>query len=398
MDVGATWADANDDANGRTEQGKQGHLADVLSIDENGWLYGVFGAPTGINDFWIGLTDREGAAPGAQESQTFGANQGTQGWAWTSGKPFAFTNWGGGEPNNWDPAANGGAGAAGTPTTGQEDVAHIRNDGLWNDNSSGYAEDEPVVPTLQPGTSVEEIQNQQTYAYVVEYPTQRATMWPGIEYPIPGALWPTGADLPGVSGGAGTMGVTDYRGTFTVPNGGADVVSILQQIVDNEIDYDAYPGQLAKADAEDPDNRGAGGVAPGVALPFPSNTAGVDDNYVIAVGRATIQVPETGTYTIGVHSDDGFGLRVLGQRFKAEYGNGQLDTTDGSLWHPGNTGNSDTRGVVDLAAGKYDIEFLFWENDGGAYWEISSAQGDLARAAMPSGSRWVMPVRSPTRQ
>ena len=184
-DVPATWVDANDDAKSRVQQGTTGHLVDVLSADENGWLFGVFGAPMGINDLWIGLTDREGAAPGAQESQTFGVNQGTQGWAWTSGKPFTYNAWGGGEPNNWDPAANGGAGAAGTPTTGQEDVAQIRNDGLWNDHSSGYGEDEPAVPTLQPGTSVEELANDQSYSYIVEYPTQRATQWPGIEYPLP---------------------------------------------------------------------------------------------------------------------------------------------------------------------------------------------------------------------
>ena len=64
-----------------------------------------------------------------------------KGWAWTSGEPVTFTAFGGGEPNDWN---------AGVPG---EDAAHLRGDGLWNDNGGGFLADDPIVPVLQPGTS-----------------------------------------------------------------------------------------------------------------------------------------------------------------------------------------------------------------------------------------------------
>ena len=166
------------------------------------------------------------------------------------------------------------------------------------------------------------------------------------------------------------------------------MINILQQIVDNEIDYEVFTGQVAKSDMTDPETTANGGPLGGTPLPFlsngyqgPSDPNANDDDDIITIARGTIQVAEAGTYTFKVQSDDGFGFRILNQKFKAEYGNGQLDTIDGSLWHPANTGDSNTRGVIDLAAGKYDVEYLFWERNGGAFWEITSAVGDVGASA-----------------
>ncbi len=85
-------------------------------------------------------------------------------------------------------------------------------------------------------------------------------------------------------------------------------------------------------------------------------------------------VPATGTYTIQVHSDDGMGFRMIGAPFKEVYGAGQLDV-DGSIIHPADTGDSNTRGVIELTKGQHPFEFMFWERGGGAFWEITSSSG-----------------------
>ncbi|HTI68675.1 MAG TPA: FG-GAP-like repeat-containing protein, partial [Candidatus Limnocylindria bacterium] len=58
-----------------------GHLVDITSAAENSWIFQNFN-PYG--DLWIGLRYASGGA----------------GFAWSSGIPFSYSNWNGGEPNN----------------------------------------------------------------------------------------------------------------------------------------------------------------------------------------------------------------------------------------------------------------------------------------------------------
>lgn len=188
-----TWAEALEAAQSKTFNGVQGDLASIHSLEENQVISDL--AFNGV--VWIGSTDREGAAPLVEQNGYLSPQESIQleveeflgaenvaaatlaGWAWTSGEPFCFHNWAvGGEPNNWDGAA------AGPADSGFEDATFIRADGLWNDAPSGYPEDEPVVPTLQPGTSIEELDglpNERFYDYVIEYRTNSASPLPGIE-------------------------------------------------------------------------------------------------------------------------------------------------------------------------------------------------------------------------
>jgi hypothetical protein len=81
-----------------------------------------------------------------------------------------------------------------------------------------------------------------------------------------------------------------------------------------------------------------------------------------------------------VHSDDGFALRVKGQTFTNVYG-GQVDALDPStMFFYGDTGDSSTRGVLNLNAGEYDIEVVSWEHGGGAFYEVTTAKGAISDA------------------
>ncbi|MEM7394032.1 MAG: C-type lectin domain-containing protein, partial [Verrucomicrobiota bacterium] len=90
---------------------KRGNLVSVLSGEENVDLANMAGG----GDIWIGLTDDDLVFGGTEAGTSR-----TMGWVWTSGEPFSFEAFGGGEPND----------------VGGEDVVHIRPDTLWNDHRS----------------------------------------------------------------------------------------------------------------------------------------------------------------------------------------------------------------------------------------------------------------------
>ena len=143
--------------------------------------------------------------------------------------------------------------------------------------------------------------------------------------------------------------------------------------------------QYAIADVADPRASSAGGpVLAGVPLPFPSDTDANDDDF-ISIAKGTLWVPESGTYTIQVRSDEGMGLRIIGAPFRSVHGRGALDR-DGSMIVSSRTDDADTRGVIELSAGPHAFEFLMWERDRGAYWEITSAVGAHPETAT---TRWL---------
>ena len=66
-----------------------------------------------------------------------------------------------------------------------------------------------------------------------------------------------------------------------------------------------------------------------------------------------IRVPEEGDYTFGMHSDDGFALRIRGGTALSVSGNGQLDPGDPeAVVHPADTGDSNTRGGLPFEGGR----------------------------------------------
>ncbi|MDA0812288.1 MAG: discoidin domain-containing protein, partial [Verrucomicrobia bacterium] len=115
-------------------------------------------------------------------------------------------------------------------------------------------------------------------------------------------------------------------------------------------------------------------------MPFPAEAEGMTPDDFLIVGKASFTVAESGEYTIGCHSDDGFGLILMGAEFTSASGNGRIDSSFPSiLAHPGVTGDSNTRGVVTLQAGTvYGIHLVGYERGGGASFEFYAAKGAFA--------------------
>jgi hypothetical protein len=186
------WSDSLAEAQSSTRNGVTGDLVSIHSREEQDIVWEL----AGFTNVWIGATDREGAAPQRFQNGYLSPQESIQlevpefvgqenvdgakfaGWAWTSGEPFTYNNWASGEPNNW----NGSTAAA--ADEGWEDVAEIwANEGVtWNDAASGYGEDEPVVPTLQPNTSTDEGPGRGPLReFVIEYRTNSPAPLAGID-------------------------------------------------------------------------------------------------------------------------------------------------------------------------------------------------------------------------
>ena len=188
-----------------------GRLVSINDAVENTTIWNM----TGRTDTWIGLTDREGAAPGASEAGT----STTTGWAWTSGEAFTYQNFGGGEPND---------------STG-EDAAHIRGDGMWNDNKSGYGVDDPIVPVLflvlramRPAAP--------SFRYAVEWPTGLATPAAGIRT---ATFLPSPGSLPGPSGTASGWGIREIKGL----SGSANIIDAIQKATSGSGNVHRWPAR-----------------------------------------------------------------------------------------------------------------------------------------------------------
>jgi hypothetical protein len=345
-----TWWSANTIASdsSRTISGvtKNGYLASLHSLAENAYVHSIAGG----GDVWIGLTDNEtfggtehgntSGLPRPPAGQVPGPGQYGVGWVWTSGEPMTFINWGGGEPNDFN---------------GAEDAGHLRGDGQWNDHGLGAL-----------GQSGPDLR------YVVEYPFNFADPVPGANFVYPQSGPPTmpPAPLPGPEGGAGFFGLVEVRGLGGVPH----IRDAIAKVTSGG--GTRFEGTAPYINHTDPQTNPTAGMF-NPKIPFLSDTAG-DDNDIQALYKGRIRVPETGVYTVGVQSDDGFVLRIVGKNFSNVYGAGMIDSSDPAnnvLAHPAPTGNSNTRGVITLEKGDYDIEYVVYENGGGAWWEVFVAPG-----------------------
>ncbi|MBN1854251.1 MAG: hypothetical protein JW829_16095, partial [Pirellulales bacterium] len=362
--TGMTWSNAYTHISTLTDPTggtATGHMATIADANENAFLASLITGST-----WIGLTDREGVAPNAEESQSFGSpsNQ-TMGWAWVDGTPFNFQSWNAGEPND---------------STG-EDAIELLTSGLWNDNKCGYGVDLPVAPTLQPGTSLDEATAAYAIVFLIEWETQFATLPVDLPLfrPLDMHIFPTGR-MQGPDGAAGMLGVREVRWGMSTPTV-VQAVEIIQSGLGTK-----YDGFVPTLDLTDPNTNPDGGpnitTTPITILSNGHGGATDDDNIqTIIKGRVYVPAGQGGTYSVQFRSDDGFALRFLDQAGNpvpfTDHGElGRIDL-DGALSFPNPTGDSNSRGIITLAENSvYDIECVAYENGGGAYWEMTTMQGD----------------------
>lgn len=205
------------------------------------------------------------------------------------------------------------------------------------------------------------------------------------------ALLPAGV-LPGPGPqnmGWGIREVRDLGGVANVAGAGANLASGGGTIFDGTSQY------VNHTDPETNPSAGKfGNDAPFLSNGYIGNTDPdeFDDNDIQMVGHARIRVTpdQAGPWSFGVHSDDGFAMRIRDaggnlMPWNLAGGAGGIYGVDRSeLAFPDPTGDSNTRGALDLAAGLYDVEFVAYENGGGANWELYHARGNVLNDGDPN--------------
>ncbi|MEK7952905.1 LamG-like jellyroll fold domain-containing protein [Luteolibacter soli] len=138
--------------------------------------------------------------------------------------------------------------------------------------------------------------------------------------------------------------------------------------------------------------------------PFPGNNNGVDENNVATVAKGRISIPTTGTYTFITTSDDGFVFRLKGTNGAPDPSFRRVTCGGGDprfqMSNPNEVyfdqANQETRCIVDLAAGSYDIEYLQVENVGGFCYELGVAAGEWPHQTTPPGGFQLVGVPAST--
>ena len=208
----------------------------------------------------------------------------------------------------------------------------------------------------------------------------------GSPLSLPTAGTYSGPKLPGVVGTVGNWGVRELRGNPITTNS-INGVATGTMVNADKIGRNYTVGQGTTSATEyqasvinfsDDENAGNLGYFPNEG-DYGSNTA-ADDNYLVMVAKCAVRIPTAGDYTFGFRGDDGSRLRVLGKQFTSSTRLATANPADpahsgDAIYFVAGTGDSNTLGVVNLAAGDYNLEFTYWEGSGGSSVEVFAAQG-----------------------
>jgi hypothetical protein len=177
--------------------------------------------------------------------------------------------------------------------------------------------------------------------------------------------------------GAAPTTVGSWNATFVRANGGMpDIIAAIKSLNSGAgtINTGTVP-VINHNDIVGPGNVSGGPGLFGGDQPFVGDIPG-DDNDFAAIYKSILQVSTPGDYTFGVHSDDGFALRVGNNAWNGVSGAGGIDFDDNRVVSfTTGTGDANTRAHVNLTAGNHFTEFVTFEGGGGAFHELYYAPG-----------------------
>lgn len=193
---------------------------------------------------------------------------------------------------------------------------------------------------------------------------------------LPTSIMPFQTPLVGPSGGDGVWGVRYLWGVGLMATGSTALEFI--QVSDDP----AFGGRIFDTTAPVADH--GGGLFPD-GLPYPEEVEADEDglwtgdDFVVSY-KGTLNITEAGAYTFGVHTDDGFGLRIFGAEFVSENGVARIDSVQTNTYaYPSASGDTNSRAVAQFdEPGQYPIEFWWYERGGGQSGELYFAKGSFA--------------------
>lgn len=200
------------------------------------------------------------------------------------------------------------------------------------------------------------------------------------------------ANLPGPAGTNNGFGARVYRdaGEYGSTWDASNFLAATTRTPADGITTDA---QMPYMNHRDP-NDGGGGLIPG-DLPFPGDTNVAEDR-VVTSAKGRINITTAGPYTFWAQGDDGFMLRIKATNGGSDPsfsratqgdnngGDGKFEMSNpNELFFNGGTGNSNTRGIINLAVGTYDLDYIHLEQTGGYYHELTAAAGSWPHGTNP---------------
>ncbi len=208
--------------------------------------------------------------------------------------------------------------------------------------------------------------------------------------------------LPGPAGGNDTWGIRTF---YSATVGSTETVSTwlrttgATRVPDESQTWDEQRNFLNLSDIRNVDTQvltSQGNVPNDNILPGAVGTGNDSVQNVVTTAKGRIVVTTPGIYTINARGDDGFFLRIKGVNgapapsfTRATHpdlnnGSARLEMSNrNEIYYQDGTGDSNTRGIISLAAGQYDLEYFIWQGAGGGWYELSAAAGEFPHGTEP---------------
>lgn len=326
-DTGRTWDESRVNANGEVFGGVFGHMVTIGSQAENDFIVDLGG------NFWIGLTDSTATSSlDSFDLSTLGTSENGNtsgdplppageepesgekgfGFQWITGEPFDYQLWNPSDPNDQGAGVLMGA------------------NGRWDDQSGGSSIGDGNV-------------DNQT---VIEFEIGAANLESYVE---------NGFTLREVQAASGYQ-VNSLAAADNLLSQGAGDPDFASETF-------AFYSKI---------DLGSGGNF-GTNLAYPTT----DQTRLAHQARAFVYIPAMGDYTFAVSSGEGFGLSIEGATLNSTTGDsGSTTGLNGRLaWDTTRT-TGDTLGVFNFPSdGFYEIDLVYFENNGGEFVELAARQG-----------------------